>query len=137
MTDVLAIRTVAGIQAVTDEGKEVFRKWKLGDVLLIDIRKPRNSNHHRKFFALLNITFENQNRFPSLEALRTAVIIDAGWFNVIELLDGNKHLKPKSISFASMKQNEFDQLYSDVINSCLKLLSGTTSEDLEREIAAF
>ena len=137
MAELLCIKTVGGIQPCTDYGRELFQKWKLNDTLLVTIKRPRNGMHHRKFYALLNLTLSNQNCYKNLEELKAAVIINAGYYNTILLMDGSVHLRPKSISFASMKQPEFDQLYSAVIDSCLKLLPGTTSEEIEREIAAF
>jgi len=137
MTEALFIKTISGLKPCGDDGKEIFDKWKLGDQIMVTVKKPRNPQHHAKFFALLNLTLENQSQFPSLEALRTAVIIDCGWFDVIELLDGNKHLKPRSISFASMNQDQFNELYNHAVDSCLKLLPQTTSEEIEREVNSF
>ncbi len=98
MTDYLCTRTISGIQPASDEAQEAFGKWKLGTVLMIGIRKVRNPQHHRKFFALLNLTLANQEAYKTLEELRDAVIIQAGYFDRIVLMDGSIHLKPRSIS---------------------------------------
>jgi len=137
MTEVLATKGLGGIYPANDEAKDVFAKWPKDQTLLVDVKIPRNAQFHRKFFALLNLTLDNQNTYTSLEELRTAVTLDAGFYDVVTLINGAVHLKPKSIKFAAMNEEEFSQLYSAVIDSCLKLLPGTTSEEIEREIAAF
>lgn len=103
-----------------DEAAEWAVKQKVGAVVYADFKQARNYLFHKKYFGMLKIAFQNQEEYASLETLREAVQIAAGHYEIICLLDGRKGLKSKTISFASMKQEEFERLYSDVLDVVLK-----------------
>lgn len=46
----------------------------------VDAKNARNPDHHRKGFALINLIFENQERFKSVEDLLVELKIRAGWY---------------------------------------------------------
>tara|TARA_R110002072_G_scaffold100778_9_gene222052 strand:+ start:2756 stop:3169 length:414 start_codon:yes stop_codon:yes gene_type:complete len=94
-------------------------KLKIGQVVAADFRATRNYEFHKKYFGMLKVAFENQDQFPSLDALRQAVQIAAGYYDIAYLLDGTTYFTSKSISFGKMKQDEFEKLYSDVLNVIL------------------
>tara|TARA_R110000851_G_C13021638_1_gene560231 strand:+ start:678 stop:1262 length:585 start_codon:yes stop_codon:yes gene_type:complete len=52
------IKQSGGLTPHTDHDKEIFNKWKLGAVVCGDFKQVRNPRFHRKFFALLNLTFD-------------------------------------------------------------------------------
>lgn len=58
MAELSFIKTRAGLVPHTDHDKEIFDKWKLGAVIAGDFKRVRNPKFHRKFFALLNLTFD-------------------------------------------------------------------------------
>ena len=49
---------------------EKLSKLKRGQVLTCEIKHVRNADFHRKFFALLNLVFENQEIFEDIDHLR-------------------------------------------------------------------
>ena len=63
-----------------DIGRSYLKKIKAGDSILVTLKKPRNIKFHRKYFALLNLAFENQDRYEHFEALRKEVIMRAGFW---------------------------------------------------------
>ncbi|HEY0842451.1 DUF1367 family protein [Methylotenera sp.] len=101
-----------------------------GELCSIEAKLPRNSRHHRKFFAMLNLGFdawEPQRKHKSykgrevqknFEIFRADVLIAAGFYEQTFGLDGRLRLEPKSISFARMEQPEFEEVY----NRCLDVL---------------
>jgi hypothetical protein len=103
-----------------------------GEVIEIEAKLPRNSRHHRKYFALLNLGFEHfeSNRkhktykgkpvTKSFESFREEVLILAGFYEQTFTLKGELKLEAKSIKFAKMEQPEFEDLYSKTINVLLE-----------------
>ena len=105
------------------------------DVLSVDIKQPRNPLFHRKFFALLNLAFENQERYDSMDTYRPIMIMKAGRYEEVHTDKGLVFL-PKSISFSSMDQAEFEDLYSKMIDVVIKEL-GCDEQFIEEELINF
>lgn len=110
--------------------KTRLNKLEEGELCSIEAKLPRNSRYHRKFFAMLNLGFdawEPQRKHKSykgrevqknFEIFRSDVLIAAGFYEQTFGLDGRLRLEAKSISFASMEQPEFEEVY----NRCLDVL---------------
>jgi len=105
---------------------ELLRGIKTGSVVHVDISKPRNIQFLRKYFALLGIAFENQERYTDFESFREEVIIASGFYTKHAHLDGTESKHAKSISFARMDDLEFNQLYQRTIDAIItNFLPGT------------
>ena len=95
-----------------------------------DFRKIRNILFHRKYFALLNIGFDNwepgeiNSKYgvpeKNFERFRADLTILAGFYENTIRLDGSVRIEPKSISFAKMTAEEFADLYSKTIDVLIK-----------------
>ncbi len=118
-----------------NSGYEKAKRFKPGETLLADIKRPRNIGFHRKFFALLNLGFENQEQYDNFEDYRAVFIMKTGKYKVIETDRGVVYL-PKSISFAAMDNLEFEELYSRMIDVLIKEL-GLDQEAIEKELSTF
>lgn len=118
-----------------NSGYEKAKRFKPGETLLADIKRPRNIGFHRKFFALLNMGFSNQEQYDIFEDYRAVMIMKAGYYKAIETDRGVVYL-PKSISFASMDNLEFEELYSKMIDVLIKEL-GLDQESIEKELSTF
>lgn len=103
-----------------DSDYESAKKIKLGEPYEFDYKKPRNYLFHKKFFALLNMVFENQERFDNIDVLREELTIAAGFYEIRIGLDGIERKKAKSISFANMDDLEFSELYNRIIDAIVK-----------------
>ena len=115
------------------------------------ITQPRNVDHHRKYFALLNYAFEcwepkmrpSQEQFvrtwpldpqKSFDRFRKDIIILAGFYEASYRLNGEVRLEARSIAFGNMTQEEFEELYSKTIDVIVdKVMTGYTGDEL-REI---
>lgn len=133
-------RSVAGkLVPVDHDGVMLCAKYAGKDVLA-GITRPRNLKHHMKFFALLNLLWENTvcgERYPSREALRYALTMAVGYVEVIPTRKGEKEV-PKSLSFESMDQTEFSEFYDAVVRLVIKeVLPNLTEKDLEQELLEF
>lgn len=95
---------------------ETAKKIKVGKEYEFEFKQPRNAKFHRKLFALLNLVYQNQEHYNNIEHLRKDLIISAGFYDVRHNLHGQEVIEAKSINFASMKQDEFNELYSRIID---------------------
>lgn len=58
MAELNFIKTAGVLVPADDHTKEVFEKYKAGGVIKGDFKQVRNPKYHRRFFALLNLSFE-------------------------------------------------------------------------------
>lgn len=108
-----------------DESAEWLQGIKSGDVISAEVAKPRNYKFHRRYFALLNLGFEawspltaEHNGMPvvkNFDRFRKDVAISSGFYELTVNLRGETRAEAKSISFASMSEEEFEQLYQKTI----------------------
>jgi len=71
----------------------------------------------------------------AFEQFRKDLIILSGHYNAYYRLDGSVRIEAKSISFGSMNEDTFEELYSSTIDVVLKrILHHYTREDLENVV---
>lgn len=100
-----------------------------------EVTHPRNYQFHKKFFALLNLGFANQDKVKDFTEYRTIKIMQAGFFKMI-ITEKGKVFIPESISFANMDELEFEKVYKtilDIVCSETRL----TSDEIENELISF
>lgn len=112
------VKTLNGsLKPANDYGYEQLKKIKAGAEVECEIRMPRNYRFHKKFFALVKTVFDNQERYNNMEHLRKDLIIASGFYEVRYNLDGVEIYEAESISFASMDEAKFSELYNAVVNT--------------------
>lgn len=141
---ILCVVTDTGLAPKYDSDREEFKKLKRNSEVVAEIKKGRNIEFHKKYFALLKLTYDN---FPewledtlnvhSIEDLRTRIKIDLGLYEVSHY--GNQSIIiPKSIAFDKMDETEFEKFYNMSVNHILKnYLKGVSNEQIEEEIWKF
>ena len=123
------------LEPADDMASEYLRNVKIGEMYLVNIRKPRNLQFHRKFMALIKIAWDNQERYDVFEAVRKEVTMRAGFFVEHVHISGKVSYEAKSIAFAAMDELEFADLYSKAIDVILKhFMPGTDPEALEQAV---
>ncbi len=148
---ILMLKTQGGLLApLSEEDGAELRKIAAGHVAECTIVRKRNPQFHRKFWALLQVGFDawvettppmkyqGQPVLPTLERFRKDVTILAGYYEATFSVKNEVRLEAKSISFASMEQDDFENLYSAVINVLLERIltaRGFTDESLRAHVA--
>ena len=132
----LAFRKRLGTLVPWDEQSEaVLAKIPVNEIVMINIKRPRNILHHRKLFALLNLVVSNQEHYQSVEHLLAAIKVEAGHCDTYPMKDGNVAYIPKSINFASMDQTAFDPFWDKAVDFIVtKVIPDMNRADLENEI---
>ena len=113
---------------------DTLRKIKVGAIVSCDIKQPRNIGFHKKFFALINLVFENQEIYDNIDFLRKELTMKAGFYDTYLNHKGVQKYEAKSISFASMSQEEFESLYQrflDAVEDAFKFDSELIKENIE------
>ncbi len=129
-------RTFSGWEPVDEQAKKIFKRYKFGELAKLEHTIIRNLKFTAKYFVMLKLTFDNQDITDNKDLFRKLVQIQAGYYYWITLIDGSKQKESISIKFETMDDLEFEKLYSDVFNVCLKIL-GLKSEELELELLHF
>lgn len=122
------IRKDFALYPATDEDMEKMLKLKKGAPFEANVKQVRNYPFLRKFFALINVSWEflneQQQEFfhNSKEGFRHTLTMAAGYYDTIYSVSGQQWVQaPKSISFDKMSEAEFDKLYESVVNVIFKL----------------
>lgn len=131
----LARKEFGHLTPVDSGGEDALRKIKFGSTVQITVKQPRNVQHHRKYFALLNMVFENQERYATRDELHAALKVSAGIYTPVTLPSGTEVRIPGSIAFHEMDQTEFSEFY----DKCCELISkhflpGVPSETIKAEV---
>jgi hypothetical protein len=134
VTDYYFAKTLGGLAPADDLAREAIGFYGTGEILRVKLHRDRNPRHHRLFFGLLRLVFENQEKYLSQEALRFAITVQAGYVDEIRLGGDRVALKPKSISFGAMDQNEFKVFYDAALKAIPELLPDLAHVDWEREL---
>lgn len=130
MTTAYFYKSHAGLSPSGEEAAELIQKLRMGETVLVDVKRPRNIQYHRRFFAMLGYAYEHWEPEPveykgvkvgkNLEVFRAWCIARAGYYELSVTPDGKVRAEPESMSFANMDQLGFEKLYSDVANVILK-----------------
>lgn len=133
--------TPYGLTPLTDEDYEAKKRLKMGDIVRCQIKRPRNLRFHKKFFALLSLTYDN---IPHDVAELLGISSKEGMLDTIKLaldhydtyeIGGKTLLRLRSIAFDKMDDTEFETFYVRTVDFILHhLLPGLDQKTLEEEI---
>ena len=136
------VRTRSGYLAPIDvRAHELMQHTRVGDEVLVQLRRPRNPKLHRKFFAMIAFAFDHwdppeqpmsRSGVKDRETFRKELTIAAGYYNWILGLNGEPRLEAKSIAWDRMDDDEFTHLYEAVVAVLAKgFLPGVTPEMMD------
>lgn len=142
--EILCRVTAQGLVPMYDSDYDEKKKLHEGETVMCSIRKPRNYEFHKKFFALVRLTFENlPERLVRMLSVRneedmlTLFKLDLGLFST-SWHCGRNVVKLDSISFAKMDETEFQKFYDRCIDLVLSsYLRGTDKQSLIEEVERF
>lgn len=131
-----------------DDAAEWLQGVKNGDVISAEVAKPRNYKFLRKYMALLRLGFDawempatTHRGLPvqkQFARFRKDVAIACGFHTLTVNLKGEVRAEAKSISFASMSEENFNKLFQQTITLFLekyRILSGyRDAAEVERAI---
>lgn len=133
--------TDTGLVPMYDSDYEEKKRLKVGETVLCTIKRPRNYEFHKKFFALLRLTVDNlphliqqQMQIFTEEDMLDCLKMDLGLYTTC-WHGGREIIKAGSISFAKMDNSEFETFFNRSIDAILRTyLRGTDRQALIEEI---
>ena len=139
--DIYCRVTDIGLIPMYDSDLDEKHRLRIGDNVLCTIKRPRNYEFHKKFFALLRLTVANlphliqqQMQIFTEEDLLDCLKIDLGLFTT-RWHGGRQIVKTGSISFAKMDNTEFEKFFSRSVDAILRIyLRGTDRQALIEEV---
>lgn len=128
MAEALLIRTPSGALAPADEdSRNLIGSLKVGAPIRAKLAKARNIKFHRKAFSLFKLAFDlwepgdtleykGQRVEKSFDGFRKDITILAGFYKAAYNVRGEVRLEAESLSFSSMSEDRFEQVYRAVLN---------------------
>ena len=117
-------RTMQGLAAADETARDYLRKIKQGATVTAEIVKPRSVQNHRRFFGMLGVVFATCGDWNSPEELLTELKFRVGLVDKQLVTDRKtgeviaEIVKPQSISFAAMEEDEFRAF----VDRCIKVI---------------
>lgn len=128
-------KTIGGLKPADALAEEVYQGLALNAEVMAEVTRPRSLQHHKWFFALLKIVFDNQETYDSMDAMLIAVKVALGHCYPMTTKTGQAVMVPKSIAFNKMDETEFKRFADNFVTLVItKFLPGVNREDLEAEI---
>ena len=142
MSKCYVVKTLAGLTAAYDADKEHLSKLKLGEVYRCEIKRPRNIAFHCKYWALLNLVFDNlpeslEGTIRSVDELHWHVKMQCGIRTQRVTLGGKILYEVGSIAFHRMTESEFEAFYQKAANVIVKYILPVDADELLNEVEAF
>lgn len=142
--EILCRVTSAGLVPMYDSDYDEKKRLREGETVLCIIKKKRNYEFHKKFFALVRLTLDNlPERLEQMLSIRneedmlTCFKLDLGLYRKV-WHGGVSSICLGSISFDKMDELEFQAFYDKCIDLILtKYLRHTKREELLEEIDRF
>lgn len=139
--DIYCRVTDRGLIPMYDSDLDEKHRLRIGDNVLCTIKRPRNYEFHKKYWALLRLTVANlphliqqQMQIFTEEDLLDCLKIDLGLFTT-RWHGGRQIVKTGSISFAKMDNTEFEKFFSRSVDAILRIyLRGTDRQALIEEV---
>lgn len=134
------IKQAGGILVpANDMVSEKLSKFKTGELYEVEIKRTRNPDFHRKVFAFFGFCFEhwcgdsadfeNMDMPAQFDVFRKQLTCLAGYYETFHKIGGGIRVEPKSLSFGSMEQAEFEACYSALINAAIKHVFANTQDE--------
>ena len=140
----LVVNTLRGLVPLGDDDYEAKKKLKLGQTYSVEVKVVRNVDFHRKYFALVAyawefLTEQEIANFKTKENFRKYLEIAAGHCDVLYHPRLQEFVEiPRSISFSSMDNASFSDLYRRVKDVIFSIIGNrVTQDEFERLLIDF
>jgi Protein of unknown function (DUF1367) len=112
---------------VDDRSLEFLQARKDGVVFVADTNGARNPKQLALWWCLCKLVCEAED-LPSTEKVSDDLKVSLGHADTYVHRDGSEYIKPRSIAFESMSQEEFNQLFKGAIRVIADWLGSATHE---------
>lgn len=136
MARFLVVKNLGALRPVDEAGEEILRHVGQGEIVGVELNRPRNVRHHRKLFAMLSLVLENQSYYKSVEDILDVCKLRIGHCRTVRTKQGDVKI-PESISFAAIDQDAFNDFYNRACGWIVtEVIPGLQRRDLDAEVEA-
>ena len=130
---ILMEKKLGALSPAADDAYSILSKIKTGTKISVDIKvqNSRSTAQHNYVFKLLNLLYEGQEYYPSLDHFRKAVLVHLGYCSRYPQKDGSEIAIADSMSYANMLPEEFSKLTDAILSFAEKMGYDKTQLDLE------
>ena len=135
-TTILLQREGNKLGACDTIGHELIVGMRHGEQVLADIKRARNPKHHRLMFALLQLALDNQDKHKDIDSLLNAIKVATGHCKWLDMMVRDVPVRvavPKSISFASMRQDKFEKFFDAALDYLANDVLGRADKEAIRQ----
>lgn len=134
-----------GLYPANEMIADKMKRFKNNELYTIEIKLSRNGDFHRKVFQFFQFCFEHwvdDNQYTSesrqFDVFREHMTVLAGYYDEYYSIDGSVRIEAKSLSYANMSQEEFEDLYNALINVALvKIFKDVNDENTYNQLLSF
>lgn len=136
MSAVLLKRTLAGLIPADAQAETLLKRVPLGATVRASIVRPRNMKLHAKYWVLCDLVATHHAELTTRDQVHEVVKLLTGWCDVVALRSTGEVIRvPRSISFAAMSADEFDEFYRKACDAVVEhLLPGVSLRDVQDEV---
>lgn len=137
-----------GLLPYNERELERMKRFKNEELYEVEIKATRDPAFHRKMFAFFSFCFEHwaadKTQYECMfehgqfEVFRKNLTVFAGYYEQYWNLKGEVRVEAKSLSYAAMEPEEFEQCYNAMINAAIKhVFAGTNDENILNQLRSF
>lgn len=136
MAEIYLRRTLSGFVAADEASQDAMRTYRLNETYRANVVKPRNLTNHRRYWALVNLVYQNSEGYKSTDHLHQHLKILAGCCSpVVSKSTGEQYLIADSISFGAMDETQFWDFWQRCIAAvCEHILPGIEVDAVAHEV---
>lgn len=128
----------------SDLDEEKLTKFRTGEQYQIEIKLPRNHKFHGKVFSFFQFAFhywksdrEFMDEAGQFDVFRKQLTVLAGFYDEFYKFDGSVRIEAKSLSYGNMSQEEFEQVYTALVNAAMRTIFQGCDEEIENKLMGF
>jgi hypothetical protein len=133
------------LSPASDMELEKLNKFKSDGQYSVEIKMVRNPGYHRKVFKFFTFVFDywkGNNEFQSeskqFDVFRKELTVLAGFYDSFYNIRGELRVEAKSLSYSSMKQEEYEQCYVAITNAAMKhIFKATDDQNIYNQLISF
>ena len=145
MTEITVMKQPGGVLIpATDFDAEKLQRFKNNEVYPASIKIPRNYKFHKKVMKFFEFCFEHwksdrefMDESGQFKVFRKELTKIAGYYDQYYTIAGEVRIEAKSISFASMEEDEFQELYSALISAAVRTIFPGCGPEVENRLLSF
>lgn len=136
MPSITMRRILSGLSPVGDEAARVMSRMKLGDVVQVDIHRPRRHKSLARWWRLCELVADNSEAIKSKEQASDLIKILSGHCTTVaSQATGEYWQVPDSIAFSRLSEDEFQEVWRRAVHAVTEhILPGVTEAEIEAEI---